>query len=233
MPTPFYLLVAAPATATRLRSFAREGSDSPGWLLTQPPVIRHAGFDTSTRDVAQLVGGERWEAQYGDRKVLRLYQDGSLLFRMRADEEFLAWALQSRAHYGEPTLNAVAVVESHLSFVYLVKELLPWFKEQPAEIRFTLRFSDAQLRDRPLTVSKYVDPNRGWLADPDLHPIHGPSAEESLNVAVSRLAESPEAVAYDLLVRFYDMFDAAADLIPFLRDTPQGKAVDADALKAL
>jgi hypothetical protein len=71
------------------------------------------------------------------------------------------------------------------------------------------------------------------MPNPDLHPIHSPNAEDSIDVDVLTLIEAPEVAAYSLLTKFYDLFDAGPELIPFTKKSEKGPAVDAEALKRL
>ena len=64
-------------------------------LLENPGSLRYAGWDLETRDTARIVKGEYLEVSLGDLKTIQLYEDGMLLARAKADEEFLAWGSRS------------------------------------------------------------------------------------------------------------------------------------------
>ncbi len=233
MSTPFYVLAAAAEPASRLKGFFREGRSSPGWLLTEPIPFRYAGFDVSIGSIAQLSDGDRWEAQRGDRKLIQLYQDGTLIFRVRADQGFLGWGQSVVGFAQQPALNPVAVVEVHASFVHLYARIYSWFVQPPKSVLFTLRFAGAEVEGRRLAMTEYYKHGVAQVFDPELFPIHDTDATAEHTVGANRLIERPNAVTYELLTKFYEMFDASAELIPFVTREGDEPAVDIGALQQL
>ena len=233
MTVPYYVIGASPGKATRVRGFFRDGSDSPGSLLTASAVFRYAGFDTFTGGYAKLIDGERWEVQNRDRKLLQLYPDGTLLFRVRADQDFLGWGQDPARFEALPALNPIAVVESHTSFVHLYRALLSRFLVGTPSVVFKLQFHSAQVAGRRIAITKLFDRGIVWAVDPELYPIHDFNATADAKVETNELIESPNAVAFGLLLKFYDMFDADHELIPFVKTDTDPKAIDVEQLQAL
>lgn len=233
MTVPYYTLGAFPTAHVRLKGFFAEAQDSPGWLLTQSPRFRGAGFDLSTSGYGQLVDGEYWEAASGDRKRVRLYQDGTLLFRARADSAFLGWGQDPGAFATHPALNPVAVVESHAAFCAVYSLLLQHLSAPAASIRVNLAFQDGAIGTRRLFLTNYhKDGVRRW-DDPKQHPIHALDASDKVDIAYEVMRTAPMRAAYTLLLRFYGLFDADQDLIPFVRVAGGVGEVDLEAIKAL
>lgn len=64
------------------------------------PRFRWGSFDVSVPAVARPRPDDSLEVGWPDRKLLRLYQDGTLFFRAAADQEFLGWG-QDREQFKE------------------------------------------------------------------------------------------------------------------------------------
>src|SRR5436190_23728453 len=94
---PTYILTASVPAGNRIRSFFDKHSDSVAYILESPPTLRYSGFDTMTGGQVKQVGTDHYEIRQGDRKLLQLFQDGTLIFRVPADPSFLAWAVDEEA----------------------------------------------------------------------------------------------------------------------------------------
>lgn len=230
---PYYVLVGAIPPETRLRGFFSSGKESVSWLLTDPPVFRYSGFDVRTGSMARLIEGECWEARNGDRKILRLYQDGVLLFGMRADSDFLAWGENAMSFSDYVRLNPVAVVESHTSFVHLYAAVVRRLVAAPEDVQFFLRFDDAQIGGRRLALSQYYPRGIEWIDNPPLYPVHSVQATSEVALPTAQLLSNPDIAAYTVLAKFYDMCDADEQFIPFSKEIKGDRAVDVEAIKAL
>lgn len=230
MSIPYYVIAGSVAPGNRLKGFYQEGGLSPAHLLDHPTPLRYAGFDVSTGDYARLVG-DHWQVRNGDRKVIQLYQDGDLLFRMRADEDFLGWGGQNLSMRG--WLNPVAVVESHVSFVSLYAALVPHFLRPPDQIRFTLRFENGLIDGARLALTRYYTNGIRRVHAPTLYPIHDPNASAVVESHAALLLARPDRVAYQVLTRFYELFDAGPDLIPFVVEGVTEGTMDIAAIAEL
>lgn len=236
MSVPYYVLAASVGSGHRVKGFFRElhdSEESPGWLLTQPEVLRPYGFDVSTGSIAQLLDSERWEIDRGRRKLLRLFQDGTLLFRMRADHEFLGWGQNASAFAALPALNPTAVVEVHSSFVQLFRKVLERLNELPSQVYFDLRFSAAKIGERRIAVTRHYPRGLMWVDTPELHPISQLNASTRVVTTSKSVLDAPYRVAAHLLATFYSLFDADASLIPFLTGDVDSREVDIDALRRI
>jgi hypothetical protein len=79
MPDPYYFLAATVPPGNRIKGFYHEGSSAPAQFLERAPSFRYAGFDLTTGDQARLLD-DHWQVQSGDRKLIQLFQDGTLLW---------------------------------------------------------------------------------------------------------------------------------------------------------
>lgn len=233
MKIPYYTIAALPTTKTRLRNFFADEGDGPGWLLTASPRFRTAGFDLSTSGYGTLVDGQYWESSSGDRKRVRLYQDGTFIFRARADSGFLGWGQSPEDFAQLPALNPVAVVEVHAAFCTIYSLLLQHLSSPSPQIRVELAFANAVIGTAPLRLPKYYPGGIRSVFSPKSYQISSIDAADSTLLEFEKVRQSPNGAAYDLLVKFYNLFDADPDLIPFTTVSEFGPEVDLRQLKAL
>lgn len=83
-------------------------------LLMHPGAIRYAGWDLETLDVAKIHRADYYEVVNGDRKVVRIYQDGTVVAKGNLDASFLSHASSQYASEGQTLINPIALCE----FIY-------------------------------------------------------------------------------------------------------------------
>lgn len=230
---PTYILTASVPLGNRLRNFFDKHSDSVAHILESPPTLRYSGFDTMTGGQVKQVGTDHYEARQGDRKLLQLFQDGTLIFRVPADPSFLAWAVDEEAFARWPRLNPVAVVEMHTSFVRLYAAILPRLVTEPISVRFTLNLKDARVGSRFLSLTEYYKLGIENVDNPRLFQTYNAEVTQTIDIAASLVIDSPDEAAYILLERFYQMFDMEPKYIPFVKSEGAAKLIDVNALKKL
>jgi hypothetical protein len=64
--------------------------------ISEPPAYRQLGFDLNPDTPVQYVRGELIRRVTNGRKGLELWQDGTLIFVGRSDEDFLGWAVKRK-----------------------------------------------------------------------------------------------------------------------------------------
>jgi hypothetical protein len=197
-------------------NFLASGSGTPMWLITDAPRLRSSGWDTYTGDVATLHNHEYWETRNGGRKVLRLYQDGTLFFRAAAGADFLARGTGRLWGEGTLFLNSLAVVESHLSFVRLYAAVVRQMLAQPTTVTFNLRFHDAHQEGARLAITKNYPSTLQFVDNPETHVLSSSAASDTTAASIPDLLSHTDAVAYSLVACFYRLFDADASLIPYV-----------------
>lgn len=233
MSPPTYVIAASVPAGNRVRGFFTDSGASPSLLLERPPQFRYAGFDTTTMDQARLVDETAYEVKSADRKLLRLYQDGTLIFRMAADADFLGWGQEEDEFARFPRLNPVSVVEAHASFVYLYRTVLPTLVKPSETVEFTLTLRGAQVGEQRLALTQYYKGGIRNIYHPPLYRAHSREVDEIVDVATEVVVNEPEHVAYQLVERFYSMFDMAPDLIPFVKEAGGVKSIDIEQIRQL
>jgi hypothetical protein len=92
---PSFFLLAAPMQPVRLRGLYSSKS-AEYKAISEPPAYRQLGFDLNPDTPVQYVRGELIRRVTNGRKGLELWQDGTLIFVGRSDEDFLGWAVKRK-----------------------------------------------------------------------------------------------------------------------------------------
>lgn len=222
---PYYILAASMLGDSRVLRFRTEGSESAKQTLFDAGRLREGGFDLTIGALPEPGPEGSWEARQGDRKVLRLYQDGTVIFGAAADHTFLGWGQEKRAFQSHPRVNPVAAVEIHASFAAFISHLLPRLEHPPLEILFRLSLRNPKIGKEYLYLTDYLR-EQHFIVDLKKHPIEREPADEKLVSTADEIAQHPMRVAAQLAHRFYSMFDFAAS-VPFVTIDAQGQpAVD-------
>lgn len=230
MVIPYFVLAASTPPGNRVRGFHQDDGNAPCRILDHVEPFRYAGFDVSTGDYAKLVD-DHWEVRSSDRKLLELFQDGTLLFRVRADEEFLGWGGQNLGVKG--WINPVSAVESHTSFVHLYRRLVPYFAREPEVVTFSLVLKDAVQGEARLFLTDYYPLGIQHVNNPRRYVVHSADASSEMTTTPSAITDKPNVVAYQLLQHFYDLFDADPAIIPFVKNSAQFKEIDVAAIQSM
>ena len=219
------VLSALPNPLGELRTIFSSSEGSIRRRLEQPPVLRYAGWSLETLDRAKIIRGEMIRVTNGDRKVIDLYRDGSLVFVGLADNEFLAHASPP----GSYKINPVAIVELVYNFAAFYKLVLEDLKVMPREIMFRVDFKNMHLGG----IKNYLIP----YASGSAAQLFGTGAKEAPdndgNRSVMATAEdfNPGHVAYELLREIYLWFGLEEEKIPYTKMESDVKVVDPEAIK--
>jgi len=230
---PKLTLSAAPVQPSILKRFFEHGEDTPMHLLEHPTSFRYAGWDLETLDRARIKEGQYWEVVNGERKTIRLYEDGTLLFTVWADNSFLGWGQDSDSFRGNPRLNSLALVEATTNFVFFYNQLIQYFEEKPSDIQFKIKFSNMILENGK---SIYLDPAPvGALFRTPFSEQEFKATKDIIEndkVLKTDLIESrPEIAAYKVLERIFLCFNTPTNKIPYTGEVDGTKYVDIEAFK--
>lgn len=118
------------------------GSENAFMLVKNPPYFRRAGWDLQTLDNPKIIDGKYLEARNGDRKILRVYRDGMVIFAGLADTSFLAFGLDKDEQRGYKAVRALAVVELIANFSQFLEVLRVFLKPEVQKVFTTITFSN-------------------------------------------------------------------------------------------
>lgn len=191
--------------------------------LENPPILRSSGWGLGTLDQAKIIRGEMIRVTNGDRKVIDLYRDGTLVFAGLANHKFLAW------HDAEKQkINVVALVEIIYSFVRFYELVLKDFKESPKEIYFRIDLKNMHLQGIKNYLVPYQLGSEAQIFDIDSEEAPDNNWEKVISFPVRDYDTA--VIAYEILKEVYLWFGLEEDKIPYVKSENGVKVVDVDAI---
>jgi hypothetical protein len=128
---PSFFLLAAPKQSVRLTGLYSSNSDEYK-AINEPPVYMENGFDLNPYGPPQYVRGELMRRGGSGRKGLELWQDGTLIFVGRHDEDFLGWAVRRK---GESLyINNYVLTEVVSLFLVLAIRIFNSTEQRPENV---------------------------------------------------------------------------------------------------
>lgn len=225
-----YLLYCRPKGRVVIRDFFNPYGEVFA-LLTRPPETRDGSFGLRTAAMPQLNKATYWEMHgqelfSGRTRRLRIYVDGTVIFRASADDSFLCWPKDA----SDRLVNPVVVADSIVSFARFVRALLLLMSRQPDELELGVSIKNAALSEPPLKLYPGLlrsDLQRFTMIGSDLRGVGEKSPERSVSVLSADMLKSEsgrpfdgaDAAAFQLVTQFYDMFGFAEDAIPYVDRT--------------
>jgi hypothetical protein len=229
---PLFALSAAPAQGARFPRFFEDGRARS--LLEHPGALRHAGFDLETSDEARIVRGEYLEVGTRDWKRLRLYEDGTLIARVPADEAFLAWAATKGAQsfWEHPRLNPIALIEFVYTFTDLYARLVELLQPGPSHVRIRAEFRRLWNGDARVYLTPHGLETLAWMTESTKYRAPDAEMAKEIDVDSELLQASPHHVAYLTVERVYTWFGAKPEVIPYIsREGDTLPAVDVATIR--
>jgi hypothetical protein len=200
-------------------------------LLEHPGELRYAGWDLNTRAQARIVRGEFLEVKSGGRKLIRLYEDGTLIAKVVADHTFLGWAHGEGEFEDHPRLNPVALLEFTFNFLNLAQQFFRLLDNPPRSVGLRVEIRNAFLRSSELYVIPYGTGTYEWLFDDDRYKAPENSMVREITVSAEELTSRPEFAAYTLAERIYTWFGVPSEKIPYASIEDGRKFIDVVKIK--
>lgn len=233
MARPTSVTAASVEQGNRVRRFHGTGGDTASAILADISRFRWGSFDVAIPDDVRAGPDRSLEIGGADRKLLRLHQDGTLLFRAAADQEFLGWGQKADEFRQFPGLNPVAVVEAHTSFVHVYRTVVKQLEKEPADVDFRVEIHNGLLKGGRLFLTKYYEGGISLIGNPKRYELQSDPAAAEISVAAEEVLGNPNRTAFRLVRAFASLFDMPEDDIPFTTDGPAGPEIDLDAIKDL
>lgn len=223
MSKPFYILAVAPMQPSTINKFFEPGEGSVTELLKHPEKLRNMGWDLRTLDTPRIVKGEYLQVRNGERKLINLYEDGTLIFRALADHTFLGHGQGEEGFKENPRLNPMAVIEVTYNFVDFYKKLVFYFSSKPIDVKFKVEFKNAFFGGKKIYLNPYGLKSLEWRDDYDQHLASEENMSKEIIVKVEDLLNSPAHVAYELVQKLYLWFGFDPNKIPYTSKDEEGK----------
>lgn len=175
-------------------------------LMENPPSFRNSGWDLQTLDRAKPVAGEFLEAVNGDRKILRLYRDGQIVFS--GDEGFFGHGANREQDQEVDNIfsfNGLGVAESIANFTNFSFKMAQHSEEPVSKIIFKIEIFNPNKTTLGL---KNIRGNFPW---PDIAgEMHLDFAQREIVIPLTKESKFEKA-AYNVLAELFFFFGVSED----------------------
>lgn len=178
--------------------------------IEDPKSFRHMGWDMRTLGRATPVAGEYLQITNGDRKIIRIYRDGQIVFA--ASEDFFGHGIEiNDDEVGKVfRFNSMASSELISNFVNFSLEIAKYTSIEPSGIVYKIRIFNPMRKHLELTSINMFRDTLGELTL-DL-------ADRELFITSENFA--PEKIAYAVWAEFNYLFGISGDHFLYVnRDT--------------
>ena len=182
------------------------GSEAPiVKLMEQPPVFRNSGWDLQTLDRAKPVAGEFLEVMNGDRKILRIYRDGQIVFT--GDEAFFGHAVNNEDGTEKKNFyfNGLGVAETIANFTNFSFNAARYFNEPINKLIFKIEVFNPD--KKPLGLKNII---RNFPFPESVGEMHLDFAQREIVVPFNSESKF-EKTAYSVLAELFYFFGLSQD----------------------
>jgi hypothetical protein len=215
------IFAAYPSFSGQLRTIFSSTDDSIRKRLENPPIIREEGWDLRTFDRARTIDRTMIRVKHRDenkdRKIIDLYQDGTLILAALADHNFLG----SGYRPGEPWLNPTAIVELVYNFVDFYKLVLEDFREKPKEISIRIELRNMHLKGEKTYLPHFTKACSGKYAPFNNDTIVRNFKTDNFAIGI---------IAFEILKEIYAWFGWDEENIPLTKTEGNRTLIDSEAI---
>jgi hypothetical protein len=214
---PSFFLIAAPAEPIKLEGlFSTKSAEYNA--IAEPPAYREHGFDLNPHNPVQHLRGELVRRAANGRKSLELWQDGTLIFVGRNDEDFLGWAVRRKDGENNIYINNYVLTEVVSLFLTATLRIFGGMQSPPEKIKvcFGLTREDiyVEIDGRTTTYELSTHPIDQYGSYPG---SKAPAAEGKTFWIDFALKDAvPEVEALRLLREIYHWFGITDEQIPYV-----------------
>jgi hypothetical protein len=219
---PSFFLLAAPAQPLRLTGLYSSKS-AEHQAISEPPMYRNLGFDLNPHTQVQYVRGELIRRVTNGRKGLELWQDGTLIFVGRNDEDFLGWAVKRREEEEKNRyINNYVLTEVVSLFLVLAVQVFDSVQDPPQTVNVAFGF-----------MQQNEDATTYELSDKEISRQFGsfsgnrmPAENKTFWIEFGLKGAVPEVEALKLLKEIYHWFGITDERIPYVDQKSNPERVD-------
>jgi len=217
------VISAQPSAPKELRTIFSSNEGSIKKRLEHPPIVRQHGWTLETLDQARIIRGEMVRVTNGNRKVLDLYRDGTMIFAASADSDFLAWGKE-----GALKINPLALIEVVYSFMTLYQLVIADFIDPPEEVSFEARLLNMHLGGKKNVLGPYALTSTAQMIG--LDSKEAPEDNWTTTISLPTKNFDPAAAAYGLVREVYLWFGLEEDKIPYSKNEDDVRKIDPQAI---
>lgn len=223
MSKPFYILAIATTISCKLKKIFESGTDSIMHLLQNPGKLRPSGWDLVTYDIPQIVKGEFLEVK-NYKKDIRVYEDGTVILKALADNNYLSWGQYEEDFKKFPRLNPIALIELTYNFIDFYKKLSRHFDSTPKKIKLRCELKNAFLKENAkLCLTPHKVGTLAWISEHFKAEAPEKDMIKEIEKELDDLLNYPAHVAYELIEKLYLWFGYTSDAIPYTDEDEHGK----------
>ena len=188
--------------------FAGNGSELIKYI-ENPKSFRNMGWDLRTLGRAVPVAGEYLQITNGDRKIIRIYRDGQIIFA--ASEDFFGHGMEIEQEEVDKTFkfNSMASAEVISNFTNFTLEIAKYFSINPTGLVYKVRIFNPKRKHLEL-ISLGTFPDK-------LGELTLDYADREVFILIER--SSSEKIAYSIWAELNYLFGVSEDHFSFVNKT--------------
>ncbi len=206
-----------------------EWSDSQSELikaLETPPTLRRSGWGLDTGKRSRIIKGELRQAIDEGYKILDLYRDGTLVFGVIAEKDFLTWGRIEN----DLRINSLALIETIYNFVTLFKLVTEKSVPKPSEVSIRIKLHDLHLGGEKSFMVPYTV---GAFGSRGQHDAPDNNFETTVFVDLSKSEFDLGRVSYHVVEEVYLWFGMDSNMIPYVIEKDGLKSIDPAQIKII
>ena len=229
LPFPVFILTATPVDEISIPRLFESRNTEIAKLLSNPPELRHGGFGISTGSAADNVRGQLRRAVSEKYNSLELWEDGTVIFLARGDENFLSWGKYSD-NTDKIRINPLALVESVYLFVRLCNDLYSKYsKPKPNDIEFTIALKNPNINN--IGIMLQPGPITHYMTWDSFKSTKDPEIFSLLRKSIKDIP--PEKIAFELVREIYKAYSFDDDKIPYAKEESGQRVIDAEQISII
>jgi len=231
---PYYILSAIPQERCKIKGIFESKNSSIMELLRNPGNLRDGGWDLTTLDFPRIVKGEYLEIG-GGRKLIHLYEDGTLIFRVSADHKLLGWPKLEEEFKRFPRINSLALIEITLNFVNFYRTIVSNLNKEVNKIQFRAEFKNIFLENNN---KLYLTPSHiesvAWDTENRKKYAQENNMKQEIIIETEQIKEKYQHVTYEIIKSIYLWFGLLENEIPYSsQDKNDKKYIDEKLIKKI
>lgn len=211
---PSFMLAAYPIDNSHFPGLFESRAADTVRVLENPPVLRAAGFDLSTRRHSEILDGELRRCLVPESKLLELWKDGPLIFVTAGDSWHLCWGMQSNVATGL-RINNLALAETTFLFADLALKISLHSVPEPRNLAFALRIASMTIDGVPCSLNNY----RPSPFTFDNNRRYAPGESKDIWIEFEKENSDAGCISYQLLADLYAWFGFDAVEMPYVDRT--------------
>lgn len=185
-------------------------------ILEEPPKLRRSGWDLYIGKRSKIIKGELRRSVDEGYKILDLYRDGTLIFGVIAERDYLTWGQVPN----DLKINSLALIETVYNFVTLYKIITDNFTHKPSELFARIKLHDLHLnKEKSFMVPDAV----GAIS---VRRYDAPDNDFDTIEAFDPNKFTLGSVAYEIVQEVYLWFGMDSRMIPYVNERNGVKEID-------